>query len=655
MDLLDGLLGSSAEPAQAEPHPATTPARGGGLLDDLLSLVTEEEPLDAPGDVDPVTGKRPVGDSKDLRRVLRIPRRPPYKLENKRENPALAAARDRLHQALALPGCDRRLRDIQVWALTEICQRGGGLAPIGVGHGKTLIDILLPMVMPGCAHAVLLIPPNMRAPFFREWRNETRRWRVPNLAGGSEFVPGRPCLTVVAYSELSLAKNSDLLERLAPDLIVADEAHKLKDRKSSCTKRFLRYLHERPSTRVVCLSGTLTSRSLREYAHLSGACLGESSPLPLAWPTLEEWSSALDAPGKRGYPAAPGHLRRLCTGVESAREGFRRRLVETPGVVSTTEGSLGTTLIIRERPVKLPPGLEARLEEMRGDEDGEEKGNWQRPDGEELVTAAQLAESAKEVAAGFYLFWKYPRGEPLELIEEWREKRKAWHKELRVRLAHPAPHMDSELLCTNAAIRWHDGYKWVDPKTGETHHEPPHSRRGPYPVWDSETWPAWRAIRDQVKHVPGEKWLDDFLAKDAAEWAQKHVGLVWVHNNILGRRISELSGAPYYEGGEKASKALVEESGKRSVVVSIPAHHASKNLQQFSRNLVVQSPSSGRIWEQMIGRTHRQGQEAEEVVVEVYRHTKEYREAFEQAQRDSEYVEETTPNEHKLRFADVEW
>lgn len=644
MDLLDELLSS--------PGVALEPAV------DLLAELAREEPLEAPGDVDPFTGKRPVGDSKDLRRILRVPRRPPHRLANKWENPSLQPAREKIERALALPGCDRRLRDIQVWALTEFCQSGGGLAPIGVGHGKTLIDILLPMVMPKCKHAVLLFPPNMRAPFFREWRNEQKRWRLPNLTGGSEFVLDRPRLTVVAYSELSLAKNSTLLERMdpPPDLVIADEAHKLKDRKSSCTKRFLRYLHDHPSTRVVCLSGTLTTRSLREYAHLSGVCLRDNSPLPLHWPTIEEWSGALDAPGKRGFQAAPGQLQRLCEGVESARQGFRRRLVDTPGVVSTTEGSLGTSLFIRERPIRMPVSIGFKLEEMRGPDDGSEKGSWERPDGEELVTAAQLAESAKEVAAGFFLFWRYPRGEPPELIEDWFNKRKEWHRELRERLNHPAPHMDSELLCTNAAIRWHDGYKWVNDE-GETQHEPPHSRKGPYPVWPSKCWLDWRAVRDQVKHVTGEKWMDDFLARDAAEWAKENIGLVWVHNNILGKRIAELAGIPYYEGGAKDSYTLENlEKGDRSVVVSIMAHHASKNLQdRFSRNLITQNPSSGRIMEQLIGRTHRQGQPAEEVVVELYRHTKEYREAFDQAVRDSDYVEETIGSAAKLRFASVEW
>jgi hypothetical protein len=56
----------------------------------------------------------------------------------------------------------------------------------------------------------------------------------------------------------------------------------------------------------------------------------------------------------------------------------------------------------------------------------------QRPDGEELVEATDVAACARQVALGFFYRWKFPRGEPVDLIDEWFGLRKVWAKVLRV-------------------------------------------------------------------------------------------------------------------------------------------------------------------------------------------------------------------------------
>ena len=59
-------------------------------------------------------------------------------------------------------------------------------------------------------------------------------------------------------------------------------------------------------------------------------------------------------------------------------------------------------------------------------------------------------------------------------------------------------------------------------------------------------------------------------------------------------------------------------------------------------------PSSGSDWEQLLGRTHRAGQQADEVIVEVFRHTEPFRQAIEKARDLSAYIQSTFGASQKL-------
>jgi hypothetical protein len=53
-------------------------------------------------------------------------------------------------------------------------------------------------------------------------------------------------------------------------------------------------------------------------------------------------------------------------------------------------------------------------------------------------------------------------------------------------------------------------------------------------------------------------------------------------------------------------------------VLSVAAHHEGRNLQFANRNLCLTMTPSGKVWQQLIGRTHRQGQDADEVSIDFY-------------------------------------
>lgn len=603
-----------------------------------------QPPTPAPAIVeafDPRTLKgQAVGDSDDLRRVLALPRR-----ERPSDTELLRIAADLKARygkgdvkcecltKFRRPCC-ANLMPVQAWALHEAETVGGLLGPIGVGHGKTLLDMLVSMVA-GSKTAVLLLPPNLKKQFLEvDWHYYGQHWHLPNLAGGKFYTPGRPFLHVVAFSELSGAKSTELLDKLKPDTLIVDEAHSVRNRTASRTKRFLRYFKSHPDTKLFCWSGTLTSRSLKDYAHLAAFSLRHGAPVPLSWPQVEAWAAALDP---SDLPAPPGKLLQL--GGKDVRSGFQRRLVETAGVVSSGDtASCQASLLINERPVEVPRVVQEHLDAL-------EK-SWARPDGEELVDALSKARCARELSCGFYYRWRWPRGEPVHVIEAWLEARKEWHKELREKLKTGKAHMDSPLLLTRAAIRWYDGYTYIrrDEHGNEIERQviPPHTRNGPLPIWASEHWLRWKEVRDTAKPETEAVWLDDWLVQDAAAWLAEGPGICWYEFDAFGSAVYRASASSTYAGpGKDGDSTVIGLTGQERVVASIRAHGTGKNLQQFARSLVANPPSDGATWEQLLGRTHRAGQLADEVTYHVYRHTDAFRSAVERARDLSAYIEGT--------------
>lgn len=624
MGVLDQMITAKAEPPK------------GGVLGQIAKDLGR---LVVAGDESKFSFARgePVRMSPDLERVRALPRRslnvtdpgPAKEWTARLQNPV-----DTCDCAERWGYCIKELLPIQGVALEEASRTGTLVGLIGVGHGKTGLDILLPMVIPGVRIAGLLVPPKLRHQFLtHDYPQWSVHFRTPNLAGGNVFVPdGRPVLHLVSYSELSLAKNSDILSRLKLDLVIADEAHNLKDPSSARTKRFNRAVTD--AVRFIPLSGTLTTRSPKDCAHLFAKALHGGSPFPLHHPTVEEWAGALEA---SAFPKPLGALGEFCKTGEDVREGFRRRLIETPGVIATSTASIGNSLNVSALPLKAPPRIAELIEQAK-------KGV--RPDGEEAVDRLTSAGWVRQLSAGFYHRWVFPRGEPEELISQWFEARKSYFRETREKLKYSRDFMDSYLLVWRAAHRWHLGY------THEGVTYPPKTKGGPLPVWASQHWGAWRAIHKEVQPVTQVVWVDDFLIDAAVAWGKKHVGIIWTEHSELGARIAGQLGTTWYNGGGLNPET---EKGDRTIVASIKANSDGLNLQRaFSRNLMVSIPSSGKTWEQMLGRTHRQGQPVDEVEAHMFIHTEPLAAAFLQAQRDARYQQRMTGSPQKLCYANLD-
>lgn len=569
----------------------------------------------------------PVQPSAEFRRIEALPRRP-WNLHQ--QNEYIDAATD----VLRTPKGNMRLRDVQAAALIEAQRveektgRGGLVALMGTGSGKSLTSYLLPIVL-NSSQTVLLVPPSLVEQTNRQWLRMGQHFQIAGYA---------PRFHVVSYSTLHSTKpeKQKILETLKPDLIIADEAHNLKNKSSTQTKRVMRYLNTHPFVRLCVMSGTLTTRSLKDYQHLVQRAIGGLSPVPEDWNTLMEWCACLDSDIHEEDRKPPGVLEKFCYKVtrkktdssgakydfeefESAREGFRRRLVSTLGVVATTESFIGTALEFYNRPLSLPAEVKKAIKDLRD--------KWAFPDGEEFSDVLELAAAERELSCGFWNKWIWPKdadGNPI-VDHEWLEARTNWNRAVRERLKHAGPGMDSPLLLFNAAAR------------GD---------------WKTPEFEPWKKVHDRPAPPTEAQWVDDsFLIDDAIAWGKAESGIIWYSHVAVGEAIASRGGFPFYGGGKKASAEILDEKGDRTIVASMQAHGEGKNLQEaFSRNLFTTPPASGKIWEQTVSRTHREGQKEDSVTVEIYLHTSSFVGAFRQALADSKYIEQTTGNRQKLCY-----
>src|SRR5690606_35627016 len=184
-----------------------------------------------------------------------------------------------------------------------------------------------------------IVPANLLEKTEREFRALEHHWRKP------------PPFRLVSYEWLGRKQAAKSLEDYAPDLIVTDESHKLKNKQSAVVRRVVRYMKAHPDTRFVALTGTISRKSLKEYGHLLQWCLGDGSPLPLSPLELDTWAGALDEMPDSGWRVGPGVLLDLCEtrseDLHTVRRGYQTRLLDTPGVVTAREEPLAIPLEIR--------------------------------------------------------------------------------------------------------------------------------------------------------------------------------------------------------------------------------------------------------------------------------------------------------------------
>ncbi len=547
------------------------------------------------------------------------------------------------------------LRPVQAVALKDAYDHQGSLDPIGVGHGKTLFSLLVAYVLDS-ARPMLVLPAKLIEKTKREWQILASHWWIPNW------------INLVSYELLGRVQRKDMLDQYQPDLLVLDEGHKAKNRKAAVTKRLRRYIEHhkfhdpsapgpwahgmrdcelcaasvpRRPVRVVVMSGTITSKSIREYAHLVQWCVPHHSVVPWTWVETEQWALALDELVNANSRIDPGALLQLCDARENdapdattaARRGWQRRLRETPGIVATTEGHLGSSLVVAGIEHYESPAIEQAFDQLRT--------TWTLPDGWELIDGAAVWRHARELALGFYYVWD-PRPPA-----EWMLARSLWASFARSVIKQGR--LDSE---KDVALHAHEYEK--DATVNDVlalRQLPPHKDPtiGARHVYDH-----WVSLRDTFKPNQQPVWICDSALRLAADWMREHPkGVVWSDHVAFGVALEQRTGYPYFgpEGLDRHKRYIEDATGP--IIASVDANRDGRNLQyKWCDNLDMAPASDGLETEQKYGRTHRPGQPEDTVSVDVFMGCIENVGAFWRAVDRARYMQDTTGNAQKLCYAD---
>lgn len=598
--------------------------------------------------------------TREFRRIHALPRRV------WEDDPDLDELVELLTEHLCTPFGEMKLWNVQAVALRDLFDRRGLFAPIAVGKGKALISLLAAVLLQ--AERPLLIVP-------AQVREQTNLQVLPEMQQHWHL---HPELRVITYWDLSQEFNATILEDIAPDLIVADEVHRFKNRGSGRTKRMSRYMTANPETIFAALSGTVTNRSIRDYDHILRWCLKEGTPLPETWQELCQWADVLDVlpeedEGSRSPAGAlevwtlqdDGTPRIDTTDEENpkpytVRQGYRDRLVQTPGVVATKANDLGVSLLLKERKLDVPDIVLEMLAKLAI--------TWETPNGDLITEAVDLWRHARELCCGFWYRWDPapPR--------DWLDARKAWKQHVRETLKHNRRKLDTELQVWNEIAGKHGQPK--APRLKPTDDEDltvediekikkANARKqakheSELAEWrvnvdpDHCFWCKWLTLRRTFKINNVAEWVDDFAIRDAAKWLDEVGGIVWTEHTQWAERLAQVTGVRFFGPGKKANIEILTHIGP--MIASIKAHGEGKNLQHHhNTSLVVAPPSSGKTWEQLLGREHRPGQPEDEVIYEVYRHAEELRASIKKAFNDARYLEHTLGTRQKLLYADKDF
>ena len=365
---------------------------------------------------------------------------------------------------------------------------------------------------------------------------------------------------LVSYTGLADPATCDALEVFMPDLIIADEAQNLRNPRAKCTRVVERYMERNPKTVFVGLSATLLGSSMLDTPHIARWALGTRSPIPNE-STCNRWREALDPKTPVGRRLHYGELERFGTPVPDA---YRRWIEESPGVVAvSTRGCDAAIEIGRWRS---PQPCKELIDEVEL--------TGCRPDGE-LLSPAEVASCVSQLALGFWYRWN-----PLPPLH-WLAARREWTTFVRHILE--------------------SGYELgIDSE---------HDVKRAYP----DAWRAWSEVKKTFEPNVETVWVSDEVVRAAEEWTQGRAAVIY--NKF--RAVMERARLPYHgdQGLDSRGRHIEEASGP--VWASIRSCGVGVNLQHYNRALLVSPMASAELYEQLIGRFHREGQDADLIDLEI--------------------------------------
>ncbi len=556
---------------------------------------------------------RVVGETSDLRRIRDSRRR------HWQSDPDLAELQDLMtswlrHTDTPCPeswgpceGCKaKRLNDAQSTFLRELVDVGeGAVGALRPGKGKTLVSMLAATVL-GAKRALLIVPADLVTKTKRAMIQYARHYRIPQIH-------------VISYQFLSAPNQLSWLTGWGADLIVCDEAGRLKSSSARCTKRIAKYLKSYPDTKFVALSGSITGRSIKENWHYTRWALRSRAPVPHDPLEMAAWAYAMDEKVPQEARFDPGALLSLSDTPEDmeplfrARRAYGQRYTETPGVIATGDDRpAGIELQVSATELELGPDARQALASMRE--------TWSTPYGEDFSLALDLWRHATTLGCGLYYRW-----DPAP-PQDWMNARRAWHAFVGSKLAH------SRTL--DSVVHLVEGIE-----DGE--------------IQDGGLYAAWKAVEPTFTPNPVPVWVHDHMLDYAQAWLAEHPkGLVWASQRAFGEELARRTGLPYFRSeGLDDQGRLIDEYTGGPAIASVKSCGMGHNLQFFDASLFTCPMTKGDVAEQALARTHREGQDAPQVSAEFVLTCRESYEALAQAYRDAQFAEEALVQPQRLIYS----
>lgn len=678
----------------------------------------------------PFPGRKSVGNSLELQRIVGLPRR---QVDG-------AALVEPLTRELKTPKGSWTLRPLQAQALHDMRMQRGFFGPLRVGSGKTLITLLAPLVLQA-RMPVLVLPASLVSKTEEERRQLSQHWRIPTST------------RILSYQMLGRVEHAKDLDFYKPDLLILDECHLAKNKHAGVTRRLVRYFQQYPDTMCVAVSGTVMKNSLKDFAHIARWCLKGNTPLPSTEDELDVWCDAVDEKVNPFQRIDPGALTAFSSGQSSlsaVRKGLQSRILETPGIVGSSGDQVACSLYIQGHTYPVSPDTERHFSRLRN--------AWELPTGWRLTEAVEMWRHARELALGFHYEFlgdgyeqcqrsvnlirskignginsielliassslstsekdecfriveklrrarvskqgtespkksSKPSGQdligdagsasgrhseglaawqsimttlpaefegfcapnvirPSELFmiqsrllndfyaicrelcrppPKWLEARKAWAAFVRDVLSHSRS-LDTELQVVNAIdagklTRQHEGRELLE---------------------------EWRAIKPTFTPRTVIIWHDGKPLEWCAKWLEKGAGIVWCEHVMFAEALAKLTGKPYFGANGVDASGRPIESAQGAVIASIAANSTGRNLQKWNRNLLTSVFTNAPQAEQLLGRTHRDGQERDEVTVDLMLGCAEHYSGFERARDAARAQQDMLGHQQKLLLADV--
>lgn len=498
-----------------------------------------------------------------------------------------------------------KLRKSQKDFLAIITKYRRGFGALGVGEGKTPISFLAP-ILARSHRALVMMPANLvdktikiNIPDIESWFNLKLDWC--SLAGKSQHqrrhLMNKHRITIFPYSLLSTEDTEDLLAMSNADLIVCDESHSLKDEDSAKTDRFLKFIDKNPNVGLICMSGTIIDKSLFDYWHLICRSIKHLAPIPFEKSIVQEIQDVTDyslhkkvAPSKFLCKLAPelkASYGEYLVDVEKTRAWLRVLFKSSPATLLTENQSVNCSIFINVIEVDTPKPLLDKINEV--------KKTWCTPSGDELEDNLSIIQLLQQLSSGFYyrLYW----GEDVEpwVLANWKAE-----NELKREIRH--------------WIRWRKRSKLDTPglvkKALESRVPTVKSMQEFYDKWKASFEPG----KTLTERTRARVWESDYKINEARKWASTvKNGIIWYGWDESGLRLSESMPNAIY----CPANVDVLQLTKSGILICSLAHAQGQNLQHHCNNLLFDLPDNGAEMEQLIGRTHRQGQMADCVNVDI--------------------------------------